>query len=148
MAQGKQRCWAGVCVASIIMFKKLLGSLKESSDSRGPPLLTSGLPAAACPAPAPPSRGAVPQLRSHASTTHGTQEGKASQASLFCLCQSPSLSTSLPVSPSLSVGQSLLPFVFLSVLLSQSFSLTLKECSCSLHMFTSLLASFPGLALS
>lgn len=127
----------------------MLRSFKESSDCLGPPLFPSCLPSTACPAPAPPSQGSAAPLCSCVSPTHATQEGKVSQSGLFCLCPSLCLLASLPVSPSLSVGQSLLPFVFLSVLLSQFFSLTLKKCviflSSHLYYSPSLISSFDSL---
>lgn len=142
--------WAGVCVASIIMLKKILRSFKQSSDCLVPPTptFTSGLTSAVCPAPAPPSQGSAPQLCSHVSPAHVTPEGKVSWSGLFCLCQSLCLSANLPVCPSLSwsVSPSL---VFLSVLLSQFCSLTLRECTIflPLHFYFSphLISSFGSL---
>ena len=134
--------WAGVCVASIIMLKKILRSFKQSSDCLVPPTptFTSGLTSAVCPASAPPSQGSAPQLCSHVSPAHVTPEGKVTWSGLFCLCQSLCLSANLPVCPSLSLGQCLLHLSScLSSFLSSALSLLGNAPFFSHYIFTSLL---------
>lgn len=115
--QGKQRWWAGVCVAFIIIGNKMLSCWKERSDCLGPLSLGLVSPAQCAQSMYPTSLGIHFPTHSHVATI-ACDPRRAGQPIRFVLSLSisPCLVASLSVSPSLAAGQSLLPSVFQSVL--------------------------------